>query len=201
MEPLQAIVGLGNPGPSYQETRHNAGFWLLDALSLRLGANLRPQRRMRGALAAATIGGRKVWLLRPDTYVNRSGEAVAALVNYYKIPPSALLVAYDELDLIPGVVRFKSGGGHAGHNGLRDIIARLGGSDFQRLRIGIGHPGTKDQVVGYVLGRPSGPERDAILDGIAVALEEIEALVGPEREAAIMRLHTATRPPRPDPDS
>ncbi len=193
-EPLQAIVGLGNPGSGYRDTRHNAGFWLLDALARSCGADLRPNRRLRGEAAATTVGDQKLWLLKPDTFVNRSGDSVVALANYYKIAPPGLLVVYDELDLPPGVLRFKSGGGHGGHNGLRDIIARLGRRDFQRLRIGIGHPGNRDDVVRYVLGRPSAPDRDAILAGIEVALELMDAFAAGDWEAATQRLHTRTRP-------
>ena len=152
---LQAIVGLGNPGPRYEYTRHNAGFWLLDRLAADYGGTFRAEKKMRGDLTSVSIGGHKVWLLKPDTFVNRSGESVQALTSYYRLPPESVLLAYDELDLAPGDLRFKADGGHGGHNGLRDIFSRTGKRTFPRLRIGIGHPGHKDQVTGYVLGRPA----------------------------------------------
>ena len=188
-EPLQAIVGLGNPGPQYDQTRHNAGSWFLRRVAEEYAASLRPEAKFHGLLGKASIDGRSVWLLEPTTYMNRSGEAVAALARYYKIAPAAILVAHDELDLPPGVARLKLGGGHGGHNGLRDIIARLGTRDFLRLRIGIGHPGHKDQVTAYVLSRPSPEDRIAIDQAIDRALAVLPQVVAGELQAAMNRLH------------
>ncbi len=188
-EPLQAIVGLGNPGPRYDPTRHNAGSWFLRRVAECHGAGLRPEAKFHGLVGKAVIGGRSVWLLEPTTYMNRSGAAVAALVCYYRIDPAAILVAHDELDLPPGVARLKLDGGHGGHNGLRDIIARLGTRDFPRLRIGIGHPGHKDQVTAYVLSRPSPEDRIAIEAAIDRALAVLPQVVAGELQAAMNRLH------------
>ncbi len=188
-EPIQAIVGLGNPGPQYDQTRHNAGSWFLRRVAEAYGAALRPEAKFHGLLGKALIDGRSVWLLEPTTYMNRSGEAVAALARFYKIPPAAILVAHDELDLPPGVARLKLGGGHGGHNGLRDIIARLGSRDFPRLRIGIGHPGHKDQVTAYVLSRPRPEERAAIEAAIDRALAVLPQVVAGELQAAMNELH------------
>ncbi len=188
-DPIQAIIGLGNPGPQYHQTRHNAGSWFLHAVAERHGAALRPESRFHGLLGRAEIDGHAVWLLEPATYMNRSGEAVAALARFYKLSPQALLVAHDELDLAPGTARLKLGGGHGGHNGLRDIIARLGSRDFLRLRLGIGHPGHKDAVTGYVLSRPRPEERAAIDQAIDRALEVLPAVVSGELQAAMNRLH------------
>ncbi len=188
-DPIQAIIGLGNPGPHYHQTRHNAGSWFLHAVAERHGAALRPESRFHGLLGRAEIDGRPLWLLEPTTYMNRSGEAVAALARFYKLPPRSLLVAHDELDLPPGTVRLKLGGGHGGHNGLRDIIARLGSRDFLRLRLGIGHPGHKDAVTGYVLSRPRPEERAAIDQAIECALEVLPQVVSGELQAAMNRLH------------
>jgi len=188
-ESLRAIVGLGNPGPQYDQTRHNAGSWFLRRVAERHGAELRLEAKFHGLLGKAHIDGRPVWLLEPTTYMNRSGEAVAALAHYYKIAPTALLVAHDELDLPPGVARLKLGGGHGGHNGLRDIIARLGTRDFLRLRIGIGHPGHRDRVTGYVLSRPSPEDRIAIDQAIDRALAVLPQIVAGDLQAAMNRLH------------
>jgi PTH1 family peptidyl-tRNA hydrolase len=148
---IRLIVGLGNPGPEYAATRHNAGFWFIDEVASRLRAPLVPERGYFGLAGRANVSGQAVWLLKPTTYMNLSGKAVAALARFFKIEPAEILVAHDELDLPPGQVKLKQGGSHAGHNGLRDIHAQLGSADYWRLRIGIGHPGVKDQVVDYVL--------------------------------------------------
>ncbi len=186
---LQAVVGLGNPGPQYDQTRHNAGSWFLRRLAERSGATLRPEAKFHGLLGRGRIDDHALWLLEPTTYMNRSGEAVAALARFYKLPPAALLVVHDELDLPPGVARLKRGGGHGGHNGLRDIIARLGSRDFLRLRIGIGHPGHRDAVTGYVLGRPTAAERAAIDEAIERALAVMPLVVAGQLEAAMNQLH------------
>lgn len=156
---IRLLVGLGNPGPEYEATRHNAGFWWIDAVARRLGARLQPDRAYHGLVARvnrplAGVEG-PVWLLEPQTYMNLSGKSVSALARFFKIAPHEILVAHDELDLPPGQVKLKQGGGHAGHNGLKDIQAQLGSADYWRLRLGIGHPGVKAEVAAYVLRKPS----------------------------------------------
>ena len=189
MASVQLIVGLGNPGPRYDRTRHNAGFWFLDALAARYHCELRPESRFKGAVGRCSIAGQDCRLLRPDTFMNRSGEAVATVAGFYRIPPEAILVAHDELDLDPGVVRLKRGGGHGGHNVLRDTSTRLGSKDFLRLRIGIGHPGHKDQVVDYVLQKPSPDDRIAIERAIDRALEVVPEVISGGLERAMNSLH------------
>ena len=144
---IKLFVGLGNPGPEYEATRHNAGFWWIDALARELKVTLVPERSYHGLVARASVAGHSVWLLQPQTFMNLSGKSVAALARFFKIPPEEILVAHDELDIPPGQAKLKRGGSHAGHNGLRDIHAQLGTSDYWRLRIGIGHPGVKAEVV------------------------------------------------------
>ncbi|MEW7982865.1 MAG: aminoacyl-tRNA hydrolase [gamma proteobacterium symbiont of Phacoides pectinatus] len=172
-QPIRLIVGLGNPGAANAETRHNAGFWLVERIAQRHGGVFKAEGRFHGDTCRLRVAGQELWLLKPSTYMNRSGQSVSSLAKYFKIPQEALLVAHDELDLAPGVVKLKQGGGHAGHNGLRDIISALGGRDFWRLRIGIDHPGNAREVVDYVLGRPSREEAEAIRGGI----ERVEALM------------------------
>jgi peptidyl-tRNA hydrolase, PTH1 family len=190
---IRAIVGLGNPGGEYEETRHNAGFWLVDQLAREYGGDFRSDGKLHGSACRIAIQGRECWLLKPATFMNRSGQAVAALLNYYKIPPAQLLVAHDELDLPPGQLRLKQGGGHAGHNGLRDIIAALGGSDFWRLRLGIGHPGHAREVVGYVLRRPPATERAAVDDAIATAAGAIPQILKGDFAKVMNTLHRRGR--------
>ena len=156
------MVGLGNPGADYVATRHNAGFWLLDAIAADFGASLRSEKRFHGELGKASVGGTDRLLLKPQTFMNRSGQSVAALARYYKIDIEQILVLHDELDLPPGTNRLKQGGGHGGHNGLRDLVSHLGGNGFFRVRIGIGHPGDASQVVNYVLRKPSQADLAAI---------------------------------------
>lgn len=187
---LEAIVGLGNPGPRYEATRHNAGFWFADRLAERTGSTLRPGTRSQGDVARVELDGRSVWLLKPATWMNDSGRSVASLVNYYRLEPSQVLVAYDELDLPPGTVKLKTGGGHGGHNGLRDTISALGSPDFHRLRIGIGHPGDRDLVTPWVLSKPGGEDRDAILDAIERAIDVLPFAVTGDFGEAMKRLHT-----------
>ena len=148
---IKLIVGLGNPGQNYADTRHNAGSRFVTALAARAGACFKHESRFQGELSKTTLAGRELWLLLPSTYMNHSGESVASLARFYKIPPEAILVAHDELDLAPGSARLKIGGGHGGHNGLRDINEKMGSRDFVRLRLGIGHPGSSSQVTSYVL--------------------------------------------------
>jgi len=187
---IQLIVGLGNPGPEYEPTRHNAGFWFVDELARRHGVTLRRENRFHGWVGQAQVGGRNVWLLKPDTFMNRSGQSIVAFALFYKIPRDAILIAHDELDLPAGTVRLKRGGGHGGHNGLRSTIQHLGGPDFVRVRIGIDHPGHKDDVVDYVLNRPSQDDRRAIEDGIDAAADQVSQLLAGEFERVMHELHS-----------
>lgn len=194
---LYAIAGLGNPGPEYEQTRHNAGFWFVDVLAQRHHGSFRREAKFQGLLARVRIAGAEVLLFKPMTFMNRSGQAVSALCQFYRIPPAQLLVAHDDLDLPPGTVRLKLGGGHGGHNGLRDIHKPLG-PDYRRLRVGIGHPGDRSLVLDYVLSRPSRADEDAIRRGIEEAADAVETWLrqGPENpgwDKAMQQLHT---PPR-----
>jgi PTH1 family peptidyl-tRNA hydrolase len=194
---IRLLVGLGNPGPEYESTRHNAGFWWVDAAARRLGASLLPQRSYFGLAARASTSYGPLWLLQPMTYMNLSGRSVAALARFYKIAPEEVLVAHDELDLMPGQVKIKFGGGHAGHNGLKDIHAQLGSPDYWRLRLGIGHPGVKAEVVDYVLRKPMPEQRELIEQTIARSVEALDLLLAGEMERAMMKIHA--KPPRPKP--
>lgn len=196
--PLTLIVGLGNPGPTYARTRHNAGFELVDELARRTGASLRHEGRHQGELARASIAGTDVWLLKPMTYMNLSGQSVRSVAGFYRIAPQSILVAHDELDFPPGVVRLKEGGGAGGHNGLRDIMAQLGDA-FWRLRIGIGHPGDRDAVLDYVLGRPPAAEAGAIHEAVVAAADAVPVMLTDGGQKAMNRLHrrdAANSPPR-----
>ena len=189
MTPIRLIVGLGNPGREYADTRHNAGFWLLDAIAHKAGANLRAETRFHGQVARVNLHGQEIWLLAPQTYMNVSGQAVAALAGYYKITPEEMLVLHDELDLAPGTARLKRGGGAGGHNGLKDIITRLG-ADFWRLRIGIGHPGDKDAVSDFVLHRPGQAEEQLIRDALDQSIGTLPLVAAGDMAGAMQRLHT-----------
>ena len=191
------IVGLGNPGPEYAATRHNAGIWFVDAVDDKLRAPLVPERSYYGKAARTSVDGRPLWVLEPTTYMNVSGKSVAALARFFKIEPAEILVAHDDLDLMPGHVKLKQGGSHAGHNGLRDIHAQLGISDYWRLRIGIGHPGVKAQVIDYVLKKPSPEHRVEIEKAIEQALSGLDLLLAGEMERATMKINA--RPPKPKP--
>lgn len=186
---IQLIVGLGNPGAQYEQTRHNAGFWFVEAVARHLGGSFRSESKFHGEACKLRLGGEELWLLKPMTFMNRSGQAVAALSRFYKIAPDAILVAHDELDLPPGDIRLKTGGGHGGHNGLRDTIAQLGTRDFQRLRIGIGHPGHSSQVTGYVLGKAPSNDRIEMERAIDRALDALPLAVSGEMQKAMNRLH------------
>ncbi len=188
-EALKLIVGLGNPGTEYARTRHNAGFQFADELARRFGASFRSEPRHRAELARAKVSATDVWLLKPMGYMNHSGDAVQSVATFYKIPVQALLVAYDDLDFPPGVVRLKQGGGAAGHNGMRDVIAQMGDA-FWRLRIGIGHPGDRSLVLDYVLGRPPAAEAQLIQDALQAAADAVPVLLNEGAQAAMMRLHT-----------
>ena len=192
MSAIQCVVGLGNPGPKYAETRHNAGFWFLDRLARTNGEILRPENKFSGEFGRMRGPAGDCWLLKPMTYMNHSGRAVSALCNFYRIAPENLLVVYDELDLAPGMMRLKRGGGHGGHNGMRDICSALGTKDFLRLRVGIGHPGHKDAVVDYVLSRPGKTEHAAIEAGIDEALRHWDLVQSGEHQKAMNALHAAT---------
>src|SRR5690606_6171458 len=189
-EGISLIVGLGNPGPQYRYTRHNAGALFLEALCRAEGAELRPEAKFLGESGRVTLNGHEVRLLFPTTFMNRSGGSVAAMANYYKIPPSRILVAYDELDLPAGTPRLKTGGGHGGHNGMRDIISALGTADFHRLRLGIGHPGDSSKVLNFVLGEPSRREAELLEDAIARSLAVLPLLVEGKFQIAMNKLHT-----------
>jgi peptidyl-tRNA hydrolase, PTH1 family len=194
---IRLFVGLGNPGPEYEATRHNAGFWWVDALADRLGARLVLDRGYHGRVARVNRSSGPVWLLEPLTYMNLSGHAVALLARFFKIAPQEILVAHDELDLQPGQVKLKLGGSHAGHNGLKHIHAQLGSADYWRLRLGIGHPGVKAEVVNYVLRKPAPAEREAIEQAIAKSLDAAELLLAGDMDRALPKIHA--QPPRPKP--
>lgn len=190
-DPVKLIVGLGNPGQEYDRTRHNAGADFVFELARQHSITLTPESKLSGLAGRIFIGQYDVRLLVPTTYMNRSGQSVGAMANFYKVSPEQILVAHDELDLDPGVARLKVGGGHGGHNGLRDIISALGNNkNFQRLRIGIGHPGQASQVSGYVLKRAPQAEQQQIDDAIYDSLREINSIVSGDLEAAMRSLHT-----------
>lgn len=188
-EPILLIAGLGNPGPQYENTRHNAGVWFLERLSRRFTIPLNPDPKHFGLTGRGRIAGQDVRLIFPTTYMNLSGQGVASLANFFKIPPASILVVHDELDIPPGQIRLKQGGGHGGHNGLKDIDARLGSRDYHRLRLGIGHPGDKNQVVGFVLGNPPEAERKLIDAAIEESLTVVEDIVAGDILKAQGRLH------------
>lgn len=187
---LRLVVGLGNPGSDYAQTRHNAGFWLVDELARQHGGSFRPESRFHGETGRITLNGQELWLLKPMTFMNRSGQAVAALARFHKMTLPEILVVHDDLDLPPGVVRVKRSGGHGGHNGLRDLIAHLGGNDFPRLRLGIGHPGQSREVLDHVLRRASQAERAMLDQAIADALRELPRLIAGRWNPAIQSLHS-----------
>ena len=189
---LRAIVGLGNPGTEYAQTRHNTGFWFVERLAARERGVFRVESKFHGELTRLKIGGQDVLLLKPGTFMNRSGQAVQALAQFYKLAPTDILVAHDELDLPAGTMRLKAGGGHGGHNGLRDVHKVLGES-YLRLRIGIGHPGDKNLVLNYVLGRPSKADETLIMDGIEQAANAIETWFSKGWANAMTQLHTTTK--------
>ena len=188
---IKLIVGLANPGAEYAATRHNAGAWYVDLLAERLRAPLREEPKFYGYTSRINLAGADVRLLVPTTFMNLSGKAVAAMATFYRINPDEILVAHDELDLPPGVAKFKLGGGHGGHNGLKDIISKMGNSkDFHRLRIGIGHPGDKNQVAGFVLTKAPQKEQELIDAALDEALRSTEILFQQDMTRAMNRLHT-----------
>ncbi len=185
------IVGLGNPGNEHSRDRHNAGYWLVDALAQSSGVNFRSERKLQGEACQMTGPSGAIRLLKPTTYMNRSGESVRRALDYFKLSTDQILIAHDDLDLPPGVARFKKGGGHGGNNGLRDLIAHCG-KDFLRLRIGIGHPGSKQKVVGYVLRPPAAADLAQIESALHEAQRSIDTLLKDGLERAMTQLHTAT---------
>jgi PTH1 family peptidyl-tRNA hydrolase len=193
---IRLFVGLGNPGPEYEQTRHNAGFWWLDALARELKLNLSAEKSYHGLVARTSIQGQSVWLLAPQTFMNLSGKSVAALAHFFKIPSQEILVAHDDLDIAPGEAKLKLGGSHAGHNGLRDIHAQLGTDQYWRLRLGVGHPGNKAEVVHWVLKKPMLDHRIAIDQAIDRALKALPQLLAGDMEQATRLVHTS-KPPRP----
>jgi len=187
--PLKLIVGLGNPGREYARTRHNAGWWLVDELAARAHGSWRNDAKQHTDLARVSIAGTELWLLKPTAFMNRSGVPLAAVANFYRIPPDEILVVHDDIDLPPGIARLKQGGGHGGHNGLRDTIAHIGES-FWRLRLGIGHPGNKTEVIDYVLTRAPRAEEDLILEAVSTAADCMPLLLEQGAERAMTRLHS-----------
>ena len=187
--PIQLIVGLGNPGAQYEHTRHNVGAWFIESIVAHFNLTLRIESKFQGRLARLCQGEQVCWLLIPSTYMNQSGLAVQAVAHYYKIDPQAILVAHDELDFPAGDIRLKQSGGHGGHNGLRDIINRLQTSAFNRLRIGIDHPGHRDQVTPYVLGAPSLADKERIDGAIHQALQLMPEFLTGDLQGAFRKLH------------
>ena len=190
MAGLRLIVGLGNPGLEHARTRHNAGFWFIDALAQQAGARFVLDSKLFGETAKAEVAGQSVWLLKPATFMNLSGKAITAALRFWKIEPEQMLVAHDELDLPPGTARLKFDGGHGGQNGLRDTMRLLGHGKFHRLRVGIGHPGHKDKVTPWVLGRPGAADEALILRAIDDALGALPLAVQGNFPDAMTRLHT-----------
>ncbi len=195
---IKLFVGLGNPGAEYETTRHNAGFWWIDALARELKVSLALDRGYHGLVARTAIHDQTLWLLEPQTFMNVSGKSVAALARFFKIQPEEILVVHDELDVVPGQAKLKFGGSHAGHNGLRDIHAQLGTGDYWRLRLGIGHPGVKAEVINWVLKKPAPEQRAAIEECVQRTLKAVPAMLAGEMDKATLLVHTS-KPPRPKP--
>ena len=193
---IKLFVGLGNPGPEYEATRHNAGFWWVDELARALKTNFSMDKGFHGQVARTTVNGQTVWLLKPLVFMNLSGKSVASLARFFKIEPQEILVIHDELDIIPGEAKLKLGGSHAGHNGLRDIHAQLGTDAYWRLRLGVGHPGIKSEVVDWVLKKPSLDHRIAVDQSIDRSLKALPHFLAGEMDKAMMVVHTS-KPPRP----
>lgn len=191
MSEIKLIVGLGNPGDKYADTRHNAGEWLIDRLVRRFNVSLNPETKFFGKTARTLVNGKEVRFLVPTTFMNLSGKAVGALASFYRIKPEEILVIHDELDLPPGTAKLKQGGGHGGHNGLKDIVAQLGNNNnFYRLRLGIGHPGHRDLVAGYVLNKPSPTDRDALEKALDEATDCVEMIFKDGMVKATNRLNS-----------
>lgn len=187
---IQLIVGLGNPGNEYEKTRHNAGFWFIDHLISRYHLVLKTESKFFGEVGRLNIASQSVWIIKPTTFMNKSGQAIARLSQFYKIVPEKILIVHDDLDLSPGIVKLKKGGGHGGHNGLRDSIAWLGDKNFYRLRLGIGHPGSKEQVVGFVLGKTPQSEKVLIETAIDKSLDSLELVIQGDMQKAMNHIHS-----------
>lgn len=187
---LKLIVGLGNPGSQYERTRHNAGFWFVEQLARRHGGTFRREARFQAQLARAQIGTHELWLVMPQTFMNRSGQALAGIAGFYRLTPAQILVVHDDIDLLPGIARLKLGGGHGGHNGLRDIIAQIG-ADFWRLRLGVGHPGHRDEVIDAVLAPPTAAEAALIDAALQRGLDAVPQLLESGPQPAMHALHSA----------
>lgn len=188
---IKLFVGLGNPGTKYDDTRHNAGFWFIDQMARQTGAHLQSDKAFHGLMARVTIDGQHRWLLQPQTFMNLSGKSVSALARFFKIEPEEILVIHDELDIVPGQAKLKLGGSHAGHNGLRDIHAQLGTANYWRLRLGVGHPGVKSEVINWVLEKPTLDHRIAIDQTIDRSLKALPELLKGDMNKAMMLIHTA----------
>ncbi len=186
---INLVVGLGNPGRQYEQNRHNTGYWFVDLLARRYGGDFKLESKFHGLACRVRVGTNECWLLKPSTYMNRSGQSVSSLAKYFKIETPQILVAHDELDLDAGEVRLKRDGGHAGHNGLRDIISAMGSKDFWRLRIGIDHPGERNQVVDYVLGNPSRDDAVAIESRLEAAADQLPRILAGESQLVMNELH------------
>jgi len=189
-EKIKCIVGLGNPGSKYEQTRHNVGFWFVDELARQQGQVMRTESKFFGQVGRINLEGNDCWLLKPETFMNRSGQAVSALAKFYKIPLESILVVHDELDLPAGVIKLKQGGGHGGHNGLRDIISAMSGKTFYRYRVGIDHPGHKDGVSDYVLSRPSKDDQQEINFVLDDGIRQVSLLLKAEYQKVMNDLHT-----------
>ena len=196
--PIRLLIGLGNPDPRDARTRHNAGFWFADAVASRWGGSFRSQSNFFGDIADCQVGGHRLRILKPMTYMNNSGRSVAAFANFYKFEADEILIAHDEIDLPPGTVRLKRGGGHGGHNGLRDVIPQLGSPDFARLRIGVGHPGNKNAVVGYVLKPASADDQRIIDDAVALVVDHFPDIVAGKFSEVMNSLHRKIPEPGDD---
>ena len=194
---IKLFVGLGNPGPEYEHTRHNAGFWWIDAVARELKLTLRDERAYFGEMARGNVAGQTVWLLKPQTFMNLSGKSISALARFYKIAPEEILVVHDELDLDPGHAKLKLGGSHAGHNGLRDTHQQLGTDQYWRLRLGIGHPGHRDDVVSWVLGKPQQAQREAIGDCVNRTVTAFSRLAEGDMPGATRIVHNNPAKPKP----
>lgn len=191
---IQVVFGLGNPGPKYDQTRHNAGFWFVDALASAYGGVFRQEAKFAAQVCRIRVAGQALWLVKPQTYMNHSGRSVRTFNHFYRLDLEASLVVHDEIDLPPGRVKLKQGGGHGGHNGLRDIFAQCGQA-FLRLRLGVGHPGQRDNVIGYVLERPTRAEEQAIIATIEASTAVVPLLLEGQVERAMTRLHTFVAAP------
>ena len=191
MAAIQLVVGLGNPGAKYEQTRHNAGFWFVDEVARQYNARFKSESKYKSEVARCSIADNDCRLQKPMDFMNRSGLPVASLAGFYQVPRSSILIVHDDLDLSPGTVKLKKSGGHGGHNGLRDLIPHLGGNDFLRLRIGIGHPGHRDDVVGYVLKNASRDDRAAIDQAIDEAVKVLPDIIAGHLDKAMKELHTA----------